>query len=247
MRALAHLSDLHLGQSAKTDAAAVLLSRTLQKLHVDHVVVTGDITHRGREAEVLRFYKIFEPFLLTNRLTVVPGNHDRNGPGAGMVLMRDLVSVETPPGLRLVRVNSTAPHNRSIIEAHGDMTEAMVDQIDFLLPERDDRLQVILLHHHVLPLPVEGFGEWFAQAVGWPNAQELRLGQELLRRVSGRCDLILHGHKHIPMDRVYQDAASPKSIHVYNAGSSTELRRFRLFHHEGGVIEKVAWIDATTG
>ena len=63
-----------------------------------------------------------------------------------------------------------------------------------------EALTVILLHHHVLPLPEESFPERLATRLGWPHAAELALGAELVSRVQGRCDLILHGHRHVPRE-----------------------------------------------
>jgi metallophosphoesterase superfamily enzyme len=43
------------------------------------VLVTGDVTHRGRLREWAAFEKAFEPLIESGRLTAVPGNHDRLG------------------------------------------------------------------------------------------------------------------------------------------------------------------------
>ena len=36
--------------------------------------------------------------------------------------------------------------------------------------------------------------------LGWPNAAELASGQEMVARLQGRCDLVLHGHRHRPAE-----------------------------------------------
>ena len=74
---LAHLSDLHLGHGPAREAAARALVEAVQEAHVDHVVVTGDLTQRGRDEEMSLFLDIFAPLQRAHRLTVVPGNHDR--------------------------------------------------------------------------------------------------------------------------------------------------------------------------
>ena len=53
-RKLAHISDLHFGRSAESDARATRLCRALIDARIDHVVVTGDLTHRGRRRELAR-------------------------------------------------------------------------------------------------------------------------------------------------------------------------------------------------
>jgi 3',5'-cyclic AMP phosphodiesterase CpdA len=49
LRTLAHVSDLHLGRDARTDDAAAALVRALLHERVDDVLLTGDVTHRGRD------------------------------------------------------------------------------------------------------------------------------------------------------------------------------------------------------
>jgi 3',5'-cyclic AMP phosphodiesterase CpdA len=177
-KVLAHLSDLHLGRSQATDEAARRLCHSLIIADVDHVVVTGDITHRGRCADLDRFFEIFAPLLDDERLTYIPGNHDRNGEACGSDLMRgQRVQTARGEGLHLVQVDTTAPHNKSVIASHGELTHQMLEQIERAVREAPKgELVAVLLHHHVLPLPVEGIGEWFADTVGWPNADELGAG-----------------------------------------------------------------------
>src|SRR5215831_1955466 len=76
MAAFVHLSDLHVGKDPATDRAAVALCEALQS-EPGAVLLTGDVTHRGRRSELRRFYEIFEPVL--DRTIAVPGNHDRLG------------------------------------------------------------------------------------------------------------------------------------------------------------------------
>lgn len=101
--------------------------------------------------------------------------------------------------------------------------------------------RAVLMHHHVLPMPVEGFGEWFAERLGWPHAAELPLGRELLRRVRGRVDLVLHGHKHTPKEQVLEGG---RALRIANAGSSTALGAYRVFEHEAGQVKPGEWIHA---
>src|SRR6266536_6606724 len=110
-RTLAHVSDLHLGRDARTDAATASLVRALLEADVDEVLLTGDVTHRGRAAELATFERLFAP--LRDRLVVVPGNHDRMGDDvAGLLMPGARVQAEERRGLLVVRLDSTAPHNR---------------------------------------------------------------------------------------------------------------------------------------
>ncbi|HTN50848.1 MAG TPA: metallophosphoesterase [Anaeromyxobacter sp.] len=231
---LAHVSDLHIGRDATTDAAAGRLAAALEREGVAAALLTGDVTHRGRLAELARFEALFRPLLHAGRLIVVPGNHDRMSDDVAGAMMRgERVQVESRPGLHAVRLDSTAPHNRSLIDAHGLLTEEDVAAVEAALDRAPPgALSVLLLHHHVLPLPEELFGERLAALLGWPNAAELALGARLLERIRGRCDLVLHGHRHAPSELIL-GASEARPLRVLNAGSTTELGRFRLLSAHG--------------
>jgi 3',5'-cyclic AMP phosphodiesterase CpdA len=242
---LVHVSDLHLGRDRRTDAAARALGAALHAAAVDAVLVSGDLTHRGRVAELRAFEDAFAPLLEAGRVVVVPGNHDRTGEDAGATLMvGSRVGVADLAGVHVVRVDSTAPHNRSLVAAHGLLDRSDLAEVDAALDEAPDgALSVVMLHHHVLPLPPDDLGEALSGWLGWPNAEELPRGRELVALARGRCDLILHGHRHVPSGAVpYPYDARP--LQVANAGCSPELRGARVFLHQDGVLLGTRWIDA---
>jgi 3',5'-cyclic-AMP phosphodiesterase len=247
LQTLAHLSDLHLGLGRAEEAAARALVETLQEAQVDQVVVTGDLTHRGRDEEMSLFLDVFSPLQRAHRLTVVPGNHDRTSDDAGRALMGgERVLAEERPGLFLVRIDSTAEHNRKSLTSHGEVTPAMVDAVEAaLLAAPAPALRVLLLHHHPLALPEETWLERWSERLRLPYCSELPLGRELLRRARGQCDLVLHGHRHVPRE-IHLGTQGERPLALYNAGSSTQLRRARLFAHAEGVLQgppRWLWAD----
>ena len=244
-RRLAHVSDLHLGRSAENDERAARISRALVDTRVDHVVVTGDLTHRGRRRELDRFHHAFAPLRDAGRLTIIPGNHDRLGDDVGdQIMPGERVQVTVTPHLYLVRVNSTGPHNRSWIAGHGQLEPDDIDAVDTVMSDAPaDHLVVLLLHHHLLPLPEEHAVERLSSFMGLRYTSELPRGRELLQRIRGRCDLVLHGHRHVPCERRPFDG--PRPLRVFNAGSSTELGRACIFTHVGRtLVTEPAWLDA---
>jgi 3',5'-cyclic AMP phosphodiesterase CpdA len=243
-KTLAHLSDLHIGLSSRTERAAERICQSLVTSKVDHVVVTGDVTHGGRACEIRRFSEIFDPLLSRGRMSVIPGNHDCLRHEVGRTLMSGRAEAAIFDGLYLVKVDSTGPHNRSFVAGHGELNQELIDHVERLLDRAPaDALCAILIHHHVLPLPAETFVEWFATRMRWPFARELSLGHQLLRRSTGICDLVLHGHRHVPRETRF--SAGPRPLHVYNAGSSTELSAYRIFNHANGrLVGAPAWVDA---
>ncbi|BDG02575.1 metallophosphoesterase family protein [Anaeromyxobacter oryzae] len=240
---LAHVSDLHLGRDRRTDDAARRLAAALHEGRVATALVTGDVTHRGRLDELARFEEIFRPLLDAGRLIVVPGNHDRLGDDvAGRLMSGARVDVASRPGLHAVRLDSTGPHNRSLVDSHGLLTEDdLAEAVAALDRAPAGALRVLLLHHHLHPLPEDLLAERLATLLGWPSAGELPLGAALLERLRGRCDLVLHGHRHAPSQLVL-DRDGPRPLRVLNAGSTTELGRMRLLGARAGAVVLDRWV-----
>ncbi len=239
LRTLAHVSDLHIGKSAANDDAARSLCRSLHSAGVDDVLITGDLTHRGRLEELAAFRSIFAP--LQDRLVVIPGNHDRLGDNAGRFLMSRRIQVASAPGLHVVRLDSTAPHNCSLIDGHGELTREDIQEVDRAVDAAPrGALCALMLHHHLYELPEDHFYERLARLVGWPNAGELPLGRELLARLSGRCDLVLHGHRHAVSELTLE---GPRPLRVLNAGASPDVGRVRMLAHAGGRVMDERWVD----
>lgn len=241
----AHISDLHLGRSAETDANAARLSAALVESSVDQVIATGDLTHRGFGRELALFESTFAPLLDQGRMIVVPGNHDCLGDDiSGALMSGPRVQTTTRPGLHVVRVNSTGPHNRSWLYGHGSLDDDDLVAIDAALDAAPaGALVAIALHHHVLPMPDEHVAERLSSWLGFEFTSELARGRDLLARVRGRCDLVLHGHRHVP--RGARLFGPPRPMHVFNAGSSTELGRVRVFAHDGRgtLLRGPLWLD----
>jgi 3',5'-cyclic AMP phosphodiesterase CpdA len=234
-RLLAHCSDLHLGRPGAEEAARALCG-TLLEAGVDHLLVTGDLVHSGREEEYALFLEVFAAF--SGRMTVVPGNHDRIGAGVAHHLMHGgaRVAVAAPPGLYVVRVDSSGPHNTNPRVAHGELSEQDLSEVRHALEAAPPgRLVVVALHHHLLPLPEDSVAERWIHALGIITEHEVARGHELLGLVIGRADLLLHGHRHRPTGEQLA-AGGPRPLGIYNAGSSTELCRARLFQHDAGKL-----------
>lgn len=169
------MSDLHIGRDARTELAALELCASLEDAGIDDVLITGDGTHRGRHAELAAFERIFAP--LAERLVVLPGSHDRMGDDVASALMRgSRVQTTYRSGLYVVRFDSTGRHNRWALQSHGEMGHDDLLAIGGALRSAPEGTLVVLaLHHHLLPLPEDDFGERVVSLLGLPNASELRL------------------------------------------------------------------------
>jgi len=233
-RTIVHLSDLHIGHSPERLRLVRSLRDRIRLLDVDHVLVTGDTTDHGREEEYRQFQDVFSEFIETQRLTVLPGNHDRTGQEIAKRIMPDQrVDIIQRDGLHLVRVDTTGPHNRCRVFSHGKIDQQIIRDIDQAVSQAvPESLVIVSLHHHLVPQPEDLWIEKLATFLSLPYARELRLGKELAQHLVGRCDLVLHGHRHKPLET--HIATTPRALTIYNAGSSTELGKFRVFRYGGG-------------
>lgn len=242
MQTIAHVSDLHVGERRSGEALSAIVA-ALEGAAVDLVLVTGDVTHRGRLGELERFTRAFAP--LRERLLVVPGNHDRMGDDAGRWLMPGgRVAVSSRPGMYVVRFDSTAPHNRGLLACHGRLSVADVHAVDSAVGAAPPgALVVLMLHHHLLPLPGDLLVERLASLVGLPNASELERGRELVDRLRGRCELIVHGHRHSAGEVLLPPRSASRPLRILNAGSTPELGRVRLLSASGGHVVAERWLE----
>ncbi|MDZ4694589.1 MAG: metallophosphoesterase [Deltaproteobacteria bacterium] len=248
MEKLIHLSDLHIGRSPIDAQRARAFVHAATVSGAEHVIVTGDLTHRGRHEELAKFREIFEPLAESGRLSMIPGNHDRLGDDLrDEIMWGPRVQAERREGMYLVRVDSTGPHNRSWLTGHGSLAERDLQEIDDALGAAPaGNLVVLALHHHLLPLPLDHAAELVPSWLGhkaW--TAEIDSGYHLIRSTLGRCDLVLHGHRHIDREIVLQ-SDSIRPLRIFNAGSSTEQGRMRMFSHKNGhMIGQPRWLRAS--
>lgn len=242
MKRIVHISDLHLGRNNATDDSAARLAWELLGSSIDCVVVTGNLTHNGKRAEWNLFQDLFAPLIHDRRLIAVPGDRDRLGDDlAWSIMPGPRVQTSCRPGLHVVRVNSTAarPGDRAGLD------DADLNSIDVALDAVPvGSVAVLALHHDLLRVPARHAVGRLTSWVGYSMAPELDRGAELLKRIEGRCDLVLHGRRREPGGLRVGGSARPLSL--FNAGSSTESGHAYVFTHDsaGGLRGGAMWLDA---
>ena len=243
MRTLTHLSDLHFFRKSFKKPLKALV-KSLVELDPDLVLITGDLCDNGREEEYAQYQETFRPLIEAGKVSVLCGNHDRLNDDVARYMMNERVEVEAHKDLYLIKIDSTAPHNKFLIAGHGIVCKYVLRDVDKALNEAPkDKVVVVALHHHPIPLAPESLLEHISRRLGWPFAEELHLGKELIELCKGRADLLCWGHKHKPMEMLMNYKKDQRILGLYNAGSTPALRMYRVFKHKNGhIVEPPSWV-----
>jgi Icc protein len=242
VKRIVHISDLHLGRNRATDDSAARLAWELLGSSIDCVIVTGNLTHHGKREEWNLFQDLFSRLIQDGRLIAVPGDRDRLGDDLAWAIMPGpRVQTTSRPGLHVVRANSTAarPGGRPGLD------DADLNAIDVALAAAPmDSVAILALHHDPLRVPARHAVGRLTSWVGYSMAPELERGAELLKRIEGRCDLVLHGRRSEP--RGMRVGGGTRPLSLFNAGSSTESGHAYVFTHDsaGGLRGGAMWLDA---
>jgi 3',5'-cyclic AMP phosphodiesterase CpdA len=173
----------------------------------DHIVITGDLTHLGLPAEVVKAKKVLNELGAPSRITVVPGNHDAYVPGALNNCLTHwidyIVSDQTEispgesittdvlfPSLRvrgpaaLIGVCTARPCSTFL--AVGSVGRGQLQRLGKLLEDtaRQGLFRVVLIHHP----PISGIVSWRKRLT---DAEAFRT---IVQQYGA--ELILHGHAH---------------------------------------------------
>ena len=184
-----HISDLHLGHSAASEPLDGL-RELIPGLDPEALVVTGDLTHRGRPAELERARELLESLGLP--LLAVPGNHDipyvfptrfTRTREAWERVFATAQPAYFSDRLAIIGMNSVRPWRQQ-----GGALES--SQLDGLAPKLEGvqrgALRTVALHHHLAAPP------WRAA-----HKRPVRRRDLVLQRLaSAGVELVLSGHVH---------------------------------------------------
>jgi len=173
----------------------------------DHIVITGDLTHLGLPAEVVKAKEVLNEMGAPFRITVIPGNHDAYVAGALNLCLKHwfdyIVSDQTEinpgesispdtlfPSLRvrgpaaLIGVCTARPCSTFL--AVGSVGRDQLQQLGKLLTEtaRQGLFRIVLIHHP----PISGIVSWRKRLT---DAKAFRA---IVQQYGA--ELILHGHAH---------------------------------------------------
>jgi len=185
---LLHISDLHVG-SAETAHVQGSLEPLIERVGPELIVVTGDLTHRGRRDQHERAAAFLRG--LDRPLLVIPGNHDIpytfparfTRPFAEFERQWESAEpVHGADGLYVVGLNSVRPWRHQ----SGGIRRSQIARTGELLARApDDALKVVALHHHLVGAP------WRSRKKPVSRRSEVLAGL-----VDAGAELILAGHIH---------------------------------------------------
>ena len=224
MGRIVHISDLHFSRVEVGLAESAL--EAIARIDPDVVVVSGDLTLRGRAREFREAATFLEK--IEAPVLCVPGNHDYPGHNLlrrfvmPLALYRRHVARDVEPemlvdGMFLLGVNTARRWGPSLNWALGRFSLFQIARVELAMRERkDDRLRCLVAHH---PMFVE------RDARGFRPAGRADLMKRTLAR--GRVDLVLSGHLHLEscfVERVGEDGDSAHSTVFVHAGTLTSTR-----------------------
>jgi len=207
----------------------------IEALDPDHVLFTGDLTGVALREEFTGAREALEPLLARiehGTITGTPGNQDvyvRSALREGVY--HDLFGAwetsergDTPPIVRflspeLVLVALIDSRPAALYDSSGRVGDEQLDRLDRLLDDPEIRARRVVLALHYGPRRGDGSPD--------TRLHGLRDAEELLERVKGRVDLLVHGHLH---QRFVLPRGSTTPVTIANPGSATYSRYDRAFH-----------------
>jgi 3',5'-cyclic AMP phosphodiesterase CpdA len=184
-----HLSDLHLGRRETPEPGAALLAHA-EAQPPDLVVATGDLSHRGKRAELERAASYLRS--LGAPLLAVPGNHDIPYTLPARLsstfaewehVFGTIAPIHMSETLVAVGLNSVRPWRQQ----GGALRAVDLEAAAARLREGPDRaFRFVALHHHLASPP------WRAG-----RKRPVRNRDDVLRSLAGAgAELVLGGHVH---------------------------------------------------
>ncbi len=182
---ICHISDTHVSQGR--EFRREIFTKTIERINsekFDLVIHSGDLTHSGRLEEYREGRKLLDK--IKHPLVIIPGNHDaRNG---GLYLFKGEIGptsgvFKTEDAL-ITYVNSSI----------SDSDDGRVGMVKFrmlnqaFIDNRDKPVKIVVIHHHVIPIPMAGRERNILSNAG--DLLDLFLRYDV--------NLVLSGHRHYP-------------------------------------------------
>lgn len=198
-----HMSDTHISNKFNEQSFNYAMN-DFKSNNYDLFVHSGDITQSGKNSEFLKAVELFKT--IDKDKVFIPGNHDKRS--GGQALYQKYFG--KPNGVKLYE-NAVIIYVDSGVADNNDGRVGMIkyNMIKKNLNKYQQKdLKILVLHHHILPIPFAG-----RERNVLMNAGDLL---NLILRFD--VDLVLLGHKHYP--NVYK---IENTVFV-NAGTASDVK-----------------------
>ncbi len=180
-----HISDTHIGEKDHYNKESLKIAlKELEDKDLDMLIHSGDLTQDGGLKHYEKAKEIFDKISIPH--IIIPGNHDKRS--GGLSLFKDHFG--SPNGVFesqeavVIYVDSAVPDTDI-----GRVGIVKYDMIKDALAEHTNKsIKIVVLHHHIVPIPKAG-----RERNVLSNAGDLL---ELF--LKGDVDLVLSGHRHYP-------------------------------------------------
>ena len=232
---IAHTGDLDISSRMGKYQEHMIecLVNEVNQSDVDLLAITGDIVKTGIEREYRKASKILDK--IHKEKAITPGNHDFYN-GGNVVFSSYFYDLEKALDINEGKKRLRDSKKPLIIDddyilvgistARRDEKEGLIGGSQGRLTENifrkygDGRYKILVMHHHLLPIPIGGLEENIIKDVG-----------DIIRTISDRkINLILTGHQHHPWASRYSSGIKGKRYTtILTCGSPTmeTLRGFR--------------------
>jgi 3',5'-cyclic AMP phosphodiesterase CpdA len=203
---IVQISDIHCGPMFKEQTLIDAIDE-INSLSPDVILVTGDLTEDGLISEFERVAKHLRK-LQARKTIFVSGNHDYRS--TGYLLFREFFPFSQVTELDdvVIAVVGSARPDRD----DGEVGHRQNMWLERTLAKHQDKLKIVAIHHHVVPVPDTGADQ----------ITVIDAGDVLRSLTNSKVDLVLCGHRHRPWRWKIND------LKVVHAGSVSceKLRGF---------------------
>jgi 3',5'-cyclic AMP phosphodiesterase CpdA len=216
MLKIAHLSDLHVGETGFRKGKLTECVEELNDLNPDLVVVTGDLTDQGLTDQMLEAKSYLD--LINADKLITMGNHDAKNVG--------YLKFERIIGPRWFKRESERCFILGVDSSEPDLDEGEIGKegrrrMQEELSNAKEPFKIFVLHHHLLPVPLSGR----------ERNVLVDAGDVLRILVKNNVILSLSGHKHVPY--IWELG----NMIVLHAGSASSSRLRGLDENVYNIVE----------
>ena len=213
---MVHLSDIHCGPKLQ----GKILQRAIDEINAlapDVVAVTGDLTEEGlfeEFQEARRYLRL----LRCKHLVIASGNHDARTTGYRLFpdFFGESTSVTEVKGKVIITLDSSRPDRDD-----GEVGYRQRLWLKQCLDRYADTLKIVMLHHHLIPIP----------DTGMEKNMITDAGDVLWSLISHGANVVLCGHRHRPwlwnagdLNVVYAGAVSTNRLRGFYQNSYNVIR-----------------------